>query len=737
MRDLTARVLHAAVPYVAVVLLATATAAAQGWEWQNPRPAGNDINDVVFTGSLAFAACDGGVFMRSWDGGRSWESRRRFNDDLMRIERLPDGTLLVTTSQGALYRSHNNGSDWDDALGVQQAAGNTDIELLPDGNALVLLGGRTVFRGSLGATIWAPLAQPPLVQSEFLTRIAVRNEREWWLLSTRRIYRTSDAGLTWDEDTTLQQRGLVDLVFVDEQTVWQLRDGQVLRSRDGMATWSEMNLYGFGYNFALVAGPLMQNRVFILSDNEYTVNRSTDGGDSWDVSLTSIAFGGGFPNDMAFTSMIEGLVVGTGGRILRTEDGGLSWSIVHGIGLAATVYDMHVFTARDAYALTSGEKVLVTSNGGVRWSELVPLPGWYIGECDFSSDTEGFATARPPSFVKTAVFATTDRGRTWMHRSDLPFAYDPFFPYLAQSVLAVSNDEVWVGTSMGGLYRSSDGGRSWDSLFVSPQLQNEYYSGTTLQKFGTSTILYFSQSSVSISTDNGATWVYRRTPQGRSLVQPHFFDADEGVGLVGGSFARTTNGGATWSLSPENALSHLSVIDAQHFVAFRNGASTQTPSGYTTSATVHSSDGGATWFERLTGERIIPNGMRFISPEEGWLWGVSGMIRRTGNGGLVHTAEAPAASTTGAIDIVALHPHPFVASNNQALTVGIDASTQADARIVVELVDALGRICATRHLSSHGRSTTIFDRSHFGASGLYHIRARSGTAHTSRPLLVH
>jgi photosystem II stability/assembly factor-like uncharacterized protein len=732
MRDLAIRALCTAL----LLFAGAAPTSAQGWEWQNPRPAGYDINDVVYTGSLAFAACDGGVLMRSWDGGRTWESRRRFNDDLMRIERLPDGTLLVTTSQGGLYRSSSYGWEWEDALGVQQAAGNTDIELLPDGNALALLGGRTVFRSSLGATTWNPIAQPPLVQSEFLMRIAVRNEREWWLLSTRKVYRTSDAGGTWIEDSTLQQRGLVDLVFVDPQTVWQLRDGQVLRSRDGMATWTEMNLYGFGYNFAIAVSPPMQNRIFILSDNEYTLNRSIDGGDTWDVSMTSIAFGGGYPNDMAFSSSSEGLVVGSGGRILRTEDGGLSWSIVHGIGLAATIYDMHVFSARDAYALTSGEKVLVTSNGGVRWSELLPLPGWSIGECSFNSDTEGFAAARPPSFTKNAVFATTDRGRTWSHRSDLPFEYDPFFPFVVQSLLAVSNDEVWVGTSMGGLYRSTDGGRSWDSLFVSPQLQNEYYSGTKLQKLESSTILYFSQSSVSITTDNGATWVYRRTPQGRSLVHPHFFDAQDGVALVGGAFARTTNGGVNWALSPENALSHLSVIDQQNFVAFRSGATTQTASGFTTSATVHSSDGGATWTERPIGERIEPNGMRFVSREEGWLWGWSGMIRRTGNGGLVHTAEAPAAVAADAIDIVALHPQPFISHRHRTLTVAIDASRAPGTTIEVELVDALGRLCALRTVAAGVRSSLVFDRSQLPSAGMYTLRLRSGSHHTSRPLLV-
>lgn len=720
-----------------LLVCTTAPAAAQGWEWQNPRPAGHDIADVLTFGSHAVAVCEGGFLMRSWDAGLTWETRRRFNDDLQHVERLPDGTLLVTSAQGSLFRSTNGGWDWEDALGVSQAAGNTDIAVLPDGNALVMLGGRTIFRSAAQGAAWNPIGTPGALQSEFYRSVIVKNDATWWVLSTRALYKTTNAGARWSEDSTISARGLIDLVVTDDGALWQLRDGQVLQSTDDGATWREMNLFGFGYNLALAAGSLMQGRLFVLSENEYVLNRSTDGGATWDVSLTSVALGGGYPTDMSFSSPDDGLVVGAGGRILRTSDGGLSWSIVHGIGPLEHIDDITFFSAREAYATTSREKVLVTTNGGVRWSELVPLPDWYLGRCSFHTDAAGFATAQPPSLQKTSVFTTTNRGRAWEYRSDLPFTYDPFFPVYANSVLGISSDEVWIGASFGGLYHSTDGGRTWDSVFVASQLSGEFYSGTQLQFIAPSTLLYFSYSSTCVSTDNGATWTYRRTPQGRTLVDPRFFDARTGVGILGGAFSRTTDGGATWTMTAETGLSQLSVISDRDLVAFRNGASQPTPSGFQAAAILRSSDGGATWSEHPTGERMSPEGMHFASLEEGWLWGWSGMIRHTGNGGLVHTGEAHAAAPTTFIRIVDLHPHPFVASTHQALTVGIDASTQGDAPIVVELVDALGRICATRHLSSQGRSTTIFDRSRFGASGLYHIRARSGTAHTSRPLLVH
>ena len=723
---------------LAMLLVCAPALFAQGWEWQNPKPAGNDINDVLLLADgRGFAVCDGGVVMRSWDAGRTWESRRRFNDDLQHVEHTSDGSLLLTTAQGSLYRSSDNGWNWSDALGLSYAAGNTDIAVLPGGDALVLLGGRNLFLSSLQESVWNNVAAPAVVQSEFFRSISVRSRTEWWLLSTRKLYKTTDAGATWSEDDWVQYRGLIDLVFTDASTVWQLRDGQVLRSDDAGRTWSEMNLFGFGYNIAIETGAAMQGSTFILTQGDYVINRSTDGGATWDVSLTSIAFGDGYAMDMSFSSRMLGVVVGAGGRILRTDDGGLTWSIVHGIGYIGRVSDITFFNARDAYAIGNYATALVTTNGGIRWSELAPLPDWYLNSCSFHTPTNGFLAAQTQQGI-ASIFATSDRGRSWVQRSVLPIAYDPFFPIAVQSVLAVSDNDVFVGASMGNLYRSSDGGRTWDSLFVSQTLVNEYYTGTSMQRVSPETLIYFSFASVSISTDNGTSWVNRRTPQGRTLVDPHFFDTRSGVGIIGGSFGRTTDGGTTWSLSKESGLSQLSVISSSEFAAFRGDASEPTPSGFRSSSIIRSSDGGTTWSEHPFGERVSPEGIHFHTLDEGWLWGWSGMIRHTSNGGVVHVAddvqEDPAHPSY--VSIIDLYPQPFHAARHQALTVGVDVSLDPARPVTIDIVDALGRVHATRTSTASGKRYVVFDQRDLPSSGLYLVRARHGSEQSARPLLV-
>ena len=44
------------------------------WEWQNPKPQGNNIYDIMFINdNIGYAAGKFGTFLKTTDGGMNWE----------------------------------------------------------------------------------------------------------------------------------------------------------------------------------------------------------------------------------------------------------------------------------------------------------------------------------------------------------------------------------------------------------------------------------------------------------------------------------------------------------------------------------------------------------------------------------------------------------------------------------------------------------------------------------------
>ena len=94
-----------------------------------------------------------------------------------------------------------------------------------------------------------------------------------------------------------------------------------------------------------------------------TILRTTDGGTTWSpmISGTSVDL-----HDIAFTDPNLGTAVGAGGTILRTTDRGLSW-IPQSSGTISDLRDISFADSANAFVVSVGGEVLSTSDGGTIW----------------------------------------------------------------------------------------------------------------------------------------------------------------------------------------------------------------------------------------------------------------------------------------------------------------------------------------------------------------------------------
>lgn len=191
------------------------------------------------------------------------------------------------------------------------------------------------------------------------------------------------------------------------------------------------------------------------------------------------------------------------------------------------------------------------------------------------------------------VFKTSDGGQSWEPvRNGMP---------LGTSVLSLAVDPsrhatLYAGTAGAGVYKTTDGGASWSPRNQGVNVDNQIFA-LTVTPGAPDTVLVGSERGVYRSADGGATWA----PANQGLAAPPFVRALAASAtrayatVVSNGVFRSVDGGATWS-----AVNHGLPADAD-IVAL--AASQQDATLYAASlhSVFRSLDGGAHWTAASTG----------------------------------------------------------------------------------------------------------------------------------------
>jgi photosystem II stability/assembly factor-like uncharacterized protein len=317
-------------------------------------------------------------------------------------------------------------------------------------------------------------------------------------------------------------------------------------------------------------------------------------GYAWhDTSTGTTAHFRGLAAVSATTAWVSGYTA-TDGVVMRTTDGGATWQNVSPAGAAGLQFrDIEAFGANDAVAMSIGNnttdfRMYVTHNGGRSWdlTFVNSDPAAFYDCMSFFNRNEGLAISDPPDGVHFRVIATDDGGMTWhVTGLDMPAAPGAYgFAASGQCLTTDHGHTAWFGS----------GG---------------------------------SEASVFRSADRGVTWTKSPTPM---LVGPTagingiaFNGQNRGIAVGGdfslpdaspGSFARTFDGGSSWSLvpgAPAEYRSGVAWVDGHTAVAVGLSGSDV------------STDSGATW------QRFDDGSLDTVdcaSPTACWASGASGRV---------------------------------------------------------------------------------------------------------------
>ena len=262
---------------------------------------------------------------------------------------------------------------------------------------------------------------------------------------------------------------------------------------------------------------------------------------------------------VAFATDQVGVAVGKNRTILRTTDGGQTWTRVMGrekqggdlggvlftnerIGWARNQLAGGVFRTADGGATWQAVK---TFNQGTVYSPTGATTHAAAGDTYFWQNSGG-------AFGGNKLYRTTDAGRTWapLWESDrqlggggVSLAFpDATHGWMASIGKAIPH-EFYVG-------RSSDGGKTWAVQQIKDKVAGNYVIVDAVDKDRAWFASHFS-TVVHASADGGKTWTAHELGNGQdtTIMGLRFLDANVGHVLSASKtwhVRRTTDGGKTW-----------------------------------------------------------------------------------------------------------------------------------------------------------------------------------------------
>ncbi len=355
---------------------------------------------------------------------------------------------------------------------------------------------------------------------------------------------------------------------------------------------------------------------------------------------------GGAINRIQIDRRSPNTIYATNFGVFKTTDGGNNWKTMNS-GFPSLPFGPVTALAQDpqnpaTLYLGVGEgnsRMFKSTDGGANWQVLI---GWPTGLSDWpyalAVDPQDSATVY--AGICGGVSKSRDGGATWVTTRLREWG--------CAQVLSIDPNNpstLYIGLSSenargGGLYKSSDGGQTWNNFFsesawvsaiaIDPRDSSQVYALGVPNREGYcySTCTW----RLSKSSDAGANWVYADLPEGfgGGLV----FDPKNPSAMyaaANGGIYQTTDGGSSWTLVNANLTSREMrplAVDPQDSNVLYAG-------GNRGNGILKSADGGKSWITVNTGLKATQVSSLAIDPQNSYTIcsTIDGAVRRSTDGG--------------------------------------------------------------------------------------------------------
>jgi photosystem II stability/assembly factor-like uncharacterized protein len=329
--------------------------------------------------------------------------------------------------------------------------------------------------------------------------------------------------------------------------------------------------------------------VYVIGSDAFYIYHSSNLGGTWDtinhLDPSQIWTSTWYSMDKNGSALVA---VGASGLMNRSTNGGSNWTNYNTWIFAGTFYDV--------WAEYNNTKVMAVGSG--------------------SNTTKGLRS--------------TNGGTTWIAMDNITTTSKYF-----RSISMVNSNTGYICGSSGGMFKTTNGGASWDSLpFPGTQLlYNVDFVNATTGWTSSSSSSYLWK-----TTNGGTTWTSQSGPTS-AVYCVDMVDANTGWFCgSSGKIWNTTNGGTNWAAQTSGTTSTLywvSMVNANTgYVCGSSGTLKKT------------TDGGTNWATITTPYSTTYYKTDWVNANNGFVVGSSAYTTKTTDGGTTWSIETTSGSTT-------------------------------------------------------------------------------------------
>lgn len=395
--------------------------------------------------------------------------------------------------QYTVMHTSDGGATWSvQWKGEQTSTSNLSLWFQNASNGFALVG-NTLLATQNGGGVWTSVS---FGTNDFTPQsVSFTDRKTGWVMGVNGkddeiiVLHTKDGGNNWNQQfektysDSAGSMGSIGIDFTDSNTGWFLTsdistlNGELYGTKDGGSSWQVINQIKCNRptptSIHFISGsvgwiPLDVGAGPITGGLMYT----RDGGKSFQVV-------GANPNsdysdaaqkitsarDVDFVSGQQGWAIGLsmnqGDYLLRTNDGGATWTQVYPALLPTQ--DISFADGKTGFGLgvlSDFGALLSTSDGGSRWQVVKSFAQDYRPDkLSFIDAKTGWILASSGATNQNVVLHTSDGGVTWAETGSLP-------DYIEIDYFRFFDTENGIAISAGGnneFYRTSDGGETWES----------------------------------------------------------------------------------------------------------------------------------------------------------------------------------------------------------------------------------------------------------------------------------
>jgi photosystem II stability/assembly factor-like uncharacterized protein len=383
------------------------------------------------------------------------------------------------------------------------------------------------YKSGNGATEpWEKTAGPPGVTTNVIFKA---NNIVYAGTETQGVYKSADNGLSWvAANAGIERTSISDMIFSGANLLAAVKADcptslNIFKSTDNGATWTgTAGLAGNIVNSLAIKGGVVW-AFFSALPNDSGIARSTDNGNTWQIVPSIITNAGeSIVSDNA-------IIVAEDNFIWRSTDDGASWDVVEQFAL----------TGIGAFA-KAGTKLFGAARTGIQTSTDNGA-SWNFEP--FSNGAFSFSAVGSTIYLgsNNKVFKSTDLGATWIDMST-------GLGKGGIQALLYDGATLFAGTpaDAAGIYRSTNGGQSWDPAASGLPIASEIRS---MIAFGGYVFAGMQGDGIYRSSDHGDTW--SKTDVNNVLLSNALVlsfcvkDNNLFAGAINGIY-KSTDGGATF-----------------------------------------------------------------------------------------------------------------------------------------------------------------------------------------------